>query len=172
MNGPFAWLVLAGIWMFLCGCTRTVTGGYEDSPDGNYRVWVRTFGAYGHAFTDYTRKTVRLRLVEIIGAKTNWQEKPLFSKEYHFQGSDVMVNTSWDADDNSQRSFMITRRASIGKMHVRQAQPPIILLRSYWSWTNTPEWFMKRSGRPANQRMHHPGDSAAVPGRTPLSRRV
>lgn len=82
------------------GCSRTVTGGYEDSPDGKYRVWVRTFGAYGHAFTDHTQKIIRLRLVEVVGNRTNWQEKPLFTKEYHFKCSDVMMNTSWDKEDN------------------------------------------------------------------------
>src|SRR5258705_9820196 len=84
----------------LLGCSRTVTGGYEDSPDGKYRVWIRKFGAYGQAFTDHTRKIVRLSLVEVIGASTNWNERPLFTKEYHFKCSDVMVGTSWDKEDN------------------------------------------------------------------------
>ena len=100
MKGRLAYLVLVGVSMALCGCTRTVTGGYKDSPDGKYRVWVRTFGAYGHAFLDHTRKTVRLTLVEIIGPERNGDERPLFTKEYHFQGSDVLVNTSWDTEDN------------------------------------------------------------------------
>lgn len=82
------------------GCSRTVTGGYEDSPDGKYRVWVRTFGAYGHAFTDHTRKTIRMRLVEVIGSETNGDERLLFTKEYHFECSDVVVHISWDKEDN------------------------------------------------------------------------
>lgn len=92
--------VSLGIAVAVLGCSRTVTGGYEDSPDGKYRVWVRAFGAYGRAFLERTRKTVRIRLVEVIGAKTNWNERPLFTKEYHFTCSDVMVNTSWDKEDN------------------------------------------------------------------------
>ena len=96
----FTFLVLLGITIAVFGCTRTVTGGYEDSPDDQYRVWIRTFGAYGHAFLERTPKTVRISLVQSIGAKTNWNEKSLFTKEYHFTCSDVMVDTSWDKEDN------------------------------------------------------------------------
>lgn len=97
---PWTFTLLLGTTISLLGCSRTVTGGYEDSPDGKYRVWIRNFGAYGHAFTDRTRKIVRIRLVGIIGAKHKWEEKLLFTKEYHFQCSDVMVDTSWDKEDN------------------------------------------------------------------------
>jgi hypothetical protein len=84
----------------LLGCSRTVIGGYEDSPDGKYRLWVRTFGAYGHAFADRTSKTIRIRLVEVIGDKKNWEEKALFEKKYHFKCSDVVLNSSWDKQNN------------------------------------------------------------------------
>ena len=79
------------------GCSRTVTGGYEDSPDGKYRLWVRTFGAYGRAFVDRKSKTLRVRLVEVIGDKNKWDEKLLFEKEYHFKCADVGLETSWGA---------------------------------------------------------------------------
>src|SRR5690242_3481887 len=84
----------------LPGCSRTVTGGYEDSPDGKFRLWVRTFGAYGRAFLDRTRKTVSVRLVEVLGDKNNWNEKSLFEKEYHFTCADVGLRTSWDTNNN------------------------------------------------------------------------
>ena len=100
MKVTWGYSFLLGIGVLLLGCSRTVTGGYEDSPDGKYRVWIRNFGAYGRAFTYRTRKIVRISLVEIVGAKTNWDEKLLFTKEYHFKCADVMVNTSWDKEDN------------------------------------------------------------------------
>ena len=33
-------------------------------------------------------------------SKTNWEEKPLFTKEYYFKSSDVQLETSWDKEDN------------------------------------------------------------------------
>ena len=70
-------LLLLSVAIMFLGCSRTVTGGYEDSPDGKYRIWVRTFGAYGHAFTDYTRKTIRISIVEVIGAKSMSEKEDL-----------------------------------------------------------------------------------------------
>jgi len=94
---PAALLCLA----LLPSCsTRTVTGGYEDSPDGKFRLWVRTFGAYRRAFVDRTPKTIRVRFVEILGDKNNWNEKLLLEREYHFTCADVGLKTSWDTNNN------------------------------------------------------------------------
>jgi hypothetical protein len=87
--------------VLLAACSsRTVTGGYEDSPDGKFRLWIRKFGAYGRAFVDRTEKVVHVRLVEILGDKNNWNEKLLFEKDYHFTCADVGLQTSWDANHN------------------------------------------------------------------------
>ncbi len=87
-------LPLACVVVFL-GCSRPVTGGYEDSPDGKYRLWIRTFGAYGHAFSERTRKTIRIRLVEKIGGTNSWDEKLLCEKTYRVKCADFGLNTSW-----------------------------------------------------------------------------
>lgn len=84
----------------IIGCSRTVTGGYENSPDGKYRLWVRTIGAYGHAFVDRTHKTVRIRVDENPNLKNGGREVILFSKEYHFTCADVSLNSSWDDKGN------------------------------------------------------------------------
>ena len=88
-------LVCVGV---VFGCSRTETGGYEDSPDGNYRLWIRTFGAYGHAFSEPTSKTIRLRLVERIGGTNSWDEKLLCEKMYHFKCADFGLKTSWSQE--------------------------------------------------------------------------
>jgi hypothetical protein len=77
-----------------------VTGGYEDSPDGRYRLWVRTFGAYGHAFSERTRKTIRIRLVERIGDTDAWDEKLLCEKTYHFKCADFDLKPLWGTNHN------------------------------------------------------------------------
>src|SRR5438067_12739014 len=84
----------------LVGCSRTVTGGYEDSPDGKYRLWVRKFGAYGQAYVDRTPKTIRIRLVKVLGDKNHWQEKLLFEKNYRFTCGFVDMDTTWDKENN------------------------------------------------------------------------
>ena len=77
------------------GCTRTVVGGYTDSPDKKYRVYGRTYGAYGRAFVDETSKKFR---VTIVTGDTN--ETLLLRKEYHVRGSDVSWDASWDQHNN------------------------------------------------------------------------
>jgi hypothetical protein len=101
MKSPSKLLLVPLVCLALLqGCSRTVTGGYDDSPDGKFRLWVRTFGAYRHAFVDRTRKTIRVRLVEVIGDKNNWNEKLVFEKKYHFTCADVGLETSWDTNNN------------------------------------------------------------------------
>lgn len=79
------------------GCSRIVTGGYTDSPDGKYRCWMRQFGPLNYAPID--RWTLRISVVEIVD-KTNWVEKPLFTKEYRFKHPNVQIDPSWDKEDN------------------------------------------------------------------------
>ena len=90
-------LVCVGVFL---GCSRTVTGGYEDSPDGNYRLWIRTFGAYGHPFSERTSKTMRLRLVQRIGDTNSWDERLLCEKTYHFKCADFGLKTSWSQENS------------------------------------------------------------------------
>jgi hypothetical protein len=55
-------LVLGGLW-FLPSCSRTVLGGYQDSPAEKFRVYGRIYGAYCRSFRDNTRKTIRVSIV-------------------------------------------------------------------------------------------------------------
>jgi hypothetical protein len=60
-------LLLLFVTAFL-GCTRTVVGGYDNSPDKKYCLDFRTFGAYGHAFVDNTTKTLRITIFPEMGS--------------------------------------------------------------------------------------------------------
>jgi hypothetical protein len=77
------------------GCTRTVVGGSNDSPDKKWRVYARVYGAYGRAFLDETPKTVR---ISIVTADT--KETLLFRKEYRVTGSGVTWDAAWDERGN------------------------------------------------------------------------
>ena len=88
---------LTAVLVVFLGCGRVVTGGYADSPDGKYRCWMRQFGPYNYSLID--RYTIRIRLAEVLD-KTNWLEKPLFTKEYRFKNPHVQVAPSWDKEDN------------------------------------------------------------------------
>ena len=88
---------VATVLAALAGCSRAVTGGYKDSPDGKFRCWMRQFGPYNHTLRE--RYKTRIRVVEVIN-KTNWVEKPLFTKEYQFSNPDVLIDPSWDKEDN------------------------------------------------------------------------
>ena len=81
--------------IFVVGCSRTVLGGYTDSPDKKYRVYGRVYGAYGRSFVDNTPKTIRISIVAAIGG-----EKLLLRKEYRIQGADVGWDATWDEQDN------------------------------------------------------------------------
>lgn len=89
-----ACLILLIGWL-VAGCSRTVVGGFLDSPDEKYRVYVRTYGAYGHRFVDETAKVLRVTIVRNDGSGTI-----LFKKEYRIRGSDIVANTAWDQRGN------------------------------------------------------------------------
>ena len=57
-------LAFAFVWIFLgSGCTRTVVGGFVDSPGNTYRVYTRGFGGLGAAYVDETSKQYRISVV-------------------------------------------------------------------------------------------------------------
>lgn len=87
--------LLLGLATTLIGCSRTVTGGFTDSPDKKYRMYERVFGAYGHAFIDNTGKTV---VISIYANDKN--QTLLFRREYRVKGSDVGCDANWDEHDN------------------------------------------------------------------------
>jgi len=90
------WILAAGAALILAsGCTRTVVGGYIQSPDKKYCVYGRIYGAYGRAFIDETSKKVR---VSIVTGGTN--ETLLFRKKYPVRGSDVNWDATWDTHNN------------------------------------------------------------------------
>jgi hypothetical protein len=89
--------LLAVLTAFL-GCSRIVTGGYTDSADGKYRCWFREFGPYNYSIIN--RWTNRIRIVEVLGDKTHWEEKTLFTKEYHCKHPYMMIEALWDKEDN------------------------------------------------------------------------
>jgi len=86
-------LGLAALWV--AGCSRTVIGGYADSPDKKYRVYGRVYGEYGRSFLDETDKTIRVSIVAEGGSETL-----LFRKEYRVHGSDVGWDGAWHGSTN------------------------------------------------------------------------
>jgi hypothetical protein len=74
----------------------TYTGGCSISPDKKFSVYGNVHGAYGHAFADYTWKTVCLDIFEGPTAIGD----PLLSRKYRVQGSDVCWDAKWDTFDN------------------------------------------------------------------------
>ena len=96
MNRTFTTtLPLLSVVTLLVGCSRTVTGGFDDSPDKKHRMYGRVYGALGKAFLDETRKTVRISIVT-----KDSEETLIFRREIHVKGSDVNWHCTWDKDDN------------------------------------------------------------------------
>src|SRR5258708_404282 len=87
--------LLLGVVTTSLGCSRTVTGGFDDSPDKKLRMYGRVYGALGKAFLDETRKTVRISIVT-----NDSKETLIFRREIHVKGSDVRWNCTWDKAGN------------------------------------------------------------------------
>jgi hypothetical protein len=116
------WVFAISSILGLVGCTATYNAGSEGSPNGKYRVYVHTRGAYGHAFIDETAKTA---FVAIVAAATEppiireeprdgtvvWtivkapKERQLFQNTYHIRGSDVRWDAVWGKDDSLTLAF-------------------------------------------------------------------
>jgi hypothetical protein len=79
----------------LLGCSRTVTGGFQDSPDKKFRLYGRVYGALGRAFVENTKKTVRISIVANDATETL-----LLRKEYRVRGADIGWSSIWDSQDN------------------------------------------------------------------------
>jgi hypothetical protein len=88
--------VLTVIYLILLlGCSRTVIGGYRDSPDGRFRVYGKVYGEYGESFLNETSKRIRISIVSNDGDSNR-----LLEKEYHVKGSDVSWRAIWDEHNN------------------------------------------------------------------------
>lgn len=89
----WAFAAVTAILFATAGCTRTVHGGFDDSPGKKYRLYGRVYGAYGKPFLADTWKTIRITIVSVEGG-----EKLLFTKEYRFRGFNVSWDSKWDGD--------------------------------------------------------------------------
>jgi hypothetical protein len=94
-SGIFCFLLLIG-GIVCFGCSRAVTGGFQDSADKKLRMYGRVFGPLGGAFLDNSYKTVRIDIVTGDAAQTL-----LFRKQIRVKGSDVGWDCAWDKDDNA-----------------------------------------------------------------------
>lgn len=74
----------------LLGCSRIVTGGYEDSIDKKYRVYGKCIGPRGPVDIDSSAKTIRITIVA-----NDDRETQLFRKEYRVRGEDVGWEATW-----------------------------------------------------------------------------
>jgi hypothetical protein len=92
------WLLATVFWLLMLapvGCTRTVVGGYVTSPDSNYVVYGRIYGAYGQSFTNETAKMMRLTI-----ATAGRKKATLLREEFSIRGADVGWDAAWDSSDN------------------------------------------------------------------------
>lgn len=96
INYSLSTLCVMGL-IFSFGCSRTVTGGFDDSPDKKFRIYGRVYGAPGKAFLDETEKTVR---ISVVTADAN--ETLLFREKIDVKGSDVGWDCTWDKGDNAE----------------------------------------------------------------------
>jgi hypothetical protein len=79
----------------LAGCSRTVVGGFSDSPDKKYRVNARTYGAYGRPYLEETLKRMVIYITDTSNPGRN-----LFEKEYRVKGCDVCWDATWNSNNN------------------------------------------------------------------------
>jgi hypothetical protein len=92
---------LASLWVLLSfsaallitSCSRTVVGGYTDSPDKKYRIYGRVYGAFGRSFLASPTKTVRISIVR------STDNGALFEKEYRVKGFDVGWDAAWKGNE-------------------------------------------------------------------------
>jgi hypothetical protein len=91
------WVLLgvAGSIYALTGCSHThvTDGSGTSSPDGKFRLAVACDGASGRAYTDRTKKRIRIRIGN--------DETPanLLEHSYTVTGSDITWETHWSSVD-------------------------------------------------------------------------
>jgi hypothetical protein len=85
----------AAVFITSCG-SRTYSGTGDrgiPSPDGDTRLCITVFGAFGRSFIEQTEKEVAIDIRR--GASTN--ETILFDHSYKFMGSDLMWAVRWNS---------------------------------------------------------------------------
>jgi hypothetical protein len=87
--------LLVGTVIAFTACSRSVTGGYVDSPDMKYRVYGRCFGPTGPVNVVGWVKTIRITIVA-----NDKDEAQLFMNEYHFRGAEVRWEAKWASNDD------------------------------------------------------------------------
>lgn len=92
-----ALMLVFGLAIVLTGCSHTHVsdGSGTGSPDGKFHLSVGCDGANGRAYTDKTRKKVR------IGIRSGDEQASmiLFEHTYTVTGSDITWETHWSSDD-------------------------------------------------------------------------
>ncbi len=117
-------MVLALPVALTLGCTRTVLGGYSDSPDKKYRVYGRIYGAYGRSFLENTSKSVRITIVDPAKA-----EKILLRKQYQIKGSNVGWHALWD-EQNNLKIVLFEYPPGVNRWDINQKAVPTNQIRS------------------------------------------
>ena len=111
-------LILGLFSCALIGCSRTVIGGYTDSPDKKYRLYGRVYGAYGRSFFESTTKTVRISIVA-----NDEKESLLFTKDYRVKGFDVGWDVIWK-DANNLSLFIYDYGPNVEFSGLQKDEPP------------------------------------------------
>lgn len=88
-------LFAAALVLVLTGCSHTHVsdGSGTSSPAGKFRLAVACDGANGRAYTDNTRKKIRIW----IGSGSDETPTTLFEHSYTVTGSDVTWETHWSS---------------------------------------------------------------------------
>ncbi len=83
-------LILVVLALLSFGCSRTVIGGFSDSPDKKVRVYGRCFGPIGRDYVVLSQKIVRITIVS-----NDLAEADMFSKDYRVHGAGVGWRVTW-----------------------------------------------------------------------------
>ena len=82
------------------GCTRTVGGGSEESPDGKYRIYGRIQGAAGRRFVDSTSKQIFIKITKVGNPETL-----LYAREIRTNASDLTFHAVWQTNGGLVLTF-------------------------------------------------------------------
>ena len=104
----------------LCGCMHTELGDNpEPSPDNQYAIATRAYGASGKAYSAETKKRFRVW----IGPKTGSIPAHPFKKTYVFVAADMGWKVKWYSPDEVAVDLYDDRDGA-GSVQTQKGKPP------------------------------------------------
>ena|SRR5258705_957822 len=105
----YAPLVSVASLLGLCSCMHTELGGNPElSPDKQYAIGTRAYGASGKAYSAQTKKRFQVWIVP----KTGSNPAPAFKKMYVFVAADMGWKVNWHDSEEVAVDLYDARRAT------------------------------------------------------------